>query len=124
MRLLSSKHGNEKFGNYRSTLISLINAYNYEKNMLLSVSNLVNFETCRLNSLCYKRSTQHLKYHVNTENMNQEDVKEDDVEEKDVKELELRMVPGGRLLNVQINTRLLIPRNRPMKYINVKNTYP
>lgn len=46
-------HAHDRFGDFRSTLLGLISAYNYEKSMLKSVHHLMNSDAFRVLFHCY-----------------------------------------------------------------------
>ena len=55
MELIVVHHSHERFGDFRSTLLGLMSAYNYERNILHSVGQLMNSDAYRALMACYKR---------------------------------------------------------------------
>ena len=58
--MIIGKHGQDRFGDFRSALLSLINAYSYEQSILTSVSRLLNADAFRVFIACYKKRSKAL----------------------------------------------------------------
>lgn len=56
--LIINEHGQDRFGDFRSTLLSLINAYNYEQNILTSISKLLSVDAFRVLMACHKKRSK------------------------------------------------------------------
>eukprot|EP00803_Ostreobium_quekettii_P010318 evm.model.scf_196.9 EVM.evm.TU.scf_196.9 scf_196:117291-118406(-) len=64
MELIVVHHSHERFGDFRGTLLGLMSAYNYERNILNSVSQLMNSDAYRALLSCYRRHVRALDGHL------------------------------------------------------------